>query len=79
AVEVPTLEGTATLTLPAGTDGGRRLRLKGKGIPGAGGNAAGDLYATVRIRVPRDLDDAGRARIEALRDLGPADPREGPK
>lgn len=76
AVEVPTLEGQATMTLPAGTDGGRRLRLKGKGIPGAGKQAAGDLYATVRIRVPRDLDDEGRARIEALRDLGPTNPRE---
>lgn len=75
-LEVPTLDGTATLTLPPGTDGGQRLRLRGKGIPGAGKSAAGDLYVTVRIRVPRDLDDAARARVEALRDLGPADPRE---
>jgi curved DNA-binding protein len=76
AVEVPTLEGTATLTLPPGTDGGKRLRLRGKGIPGAGTSPAGDLYATVRIRVPRDLDDAARARVEALRDLDPPDPRK---
>jgi curved DNA-binding protein len=76
-IEVPTLEGRATLTLPPGTDGGRRLRLRGKGIPGAGRHADGDLYATVRIRVPRDLDDAGRARVEAVAELGPADPRKG--
>lgn len=76
-VEVPTLEGRATLTLPAGTDGGQRLRLRGKGIPGAGRHGDGDLYVTVRIRVPRDLDGAGRARVEAVAELGPADPRKG--
>ena len=75
-LEVPTLEGTATLTLPAGTDGGQRLRLRGKGIPGAGRSAAGDLYVTVRIRVPKDLDDAGRERVEATGELGPQDPRK---
>ncbi|HKJ23752.1 MAG TPA: DnaJ C-terminal domain-containing protein [Myxococcota bacterium] len=76
-IEVPTLDGRATLTLPPGTDGGQRLRLRGKGIPGAGRHGAGDLYVTVRIRVPRDLDDAGRARVEAVAELGPADPRKG--
>jgi len=76
-IEVPTLEGRATLTLPPGTDGGRRLRLRGKGIPGAGRHGDGDLYATVRIVVPRDLDEAGRARVEAVDELGPEDPREG--
>ena len=39
-------------------------------------DGTGDLYVTVRIRVPRDLDDAARVRVEALRDLGPADPRK---
>jgi len=75
-IEVPTLEGRATLTLPPGTDGGKRLRLRGKGIPGAGRHADGDLYVTLRIRVPRDLDAEGRARVEAVRALGPEDPRE---
>jgi curved DNA-binding protein len=74
-VEVPTLEGRATVTIPPGTDGGQRLRLRGKGIPAAGSQAAGDLYVTVRVRVPRDLDEAGREAVEALRDLGPDDPR----
>ena len=55
-VEVPTLAGSATLTIPAGTAGGQRLRLRGKGLPAAGRNAAGDLYVTVRIQVPTDLD-----------------------
>jgi curved DNA-binding protein len=76
-IEVPTLEGRATLTLPPGTDGGQRLRLRGKGIPGAGSKGDGDLYVTVRIAVPRDLDAEGRAKVESLADLGPADPRKG--
>jgi DnaJ-class molecular chaperone len=74
-IEVPTLEGRATLTLPPGTDSGKRLRLRGKGIPGAGRHPDGDLYVTVRIRVPRDLDAEGRRRVEAVRALGPEDPR----
>ena len=74
-IEVPTLEGRATLTLPPGTDGGRRLRLRGKGIPGTGRHADGDLYLIVRIRVPRNLDAEDRERVAALRDLGPSDPR----
>jgi curved DNA-binding protein len=65
------------LTLPPGTDGGQRLRLRGKGIPGAGSKGDGDLYITVRIAVPRDLDAEGRAKVESLADLGPADPRKG--
>jgi DnaJ-class molecular chaperone len=76
-IEVPTLEGRATLTLPPGTDGGQRLRLRGKGIPGVGRHGDGDLYVTVRIRVPRDLDAEGRAKVETVADLGPADPRRG--
>jgi len=75
-VEVPTLEGRATVTIPPGTDGGQRLRLRGKGIPAAGSQPAGDLYVTVQIRVPRDLDEAGRKAVEALRDVGPGDPRQ---
>jgi len=76
-VEVPTLDGRATLTLPSGTDGGKRLRLRGKGIPGVGRHAAGDLYGTVRIQVPHELDAEGRRRVEAVAELGPLDPRRG--
>ena len=52
-VTVPTLDGRATLTVPAGTDSGAKLRLRGKGVPDPSGGAAGDLYAVVQIRVPR--------------------------
>lgn len=51
-VPVPTLEGPVDLTIPAGTDSGRRLRLKAKGLTDASGNR-GDLYVQTRIVVPR--------------------------
>jgi len=65
-VEVPTLDGRATLTIPAGTDSGKRLRLRGKGVPDPRGGKAGDLFARVQIRVPRHLDDAARSAVESL-------------
>ncbi len=76
-IEVPTLEGRATLTIPAGTDGGQRLRLRGKGLPGLRGSSAGDLYVTIRIRVPRDLDPRGREYVEGLAAYEPSDLRKG--
>ena len=65
-VEVPTLDGRATLTVPAGTDSGTRLRLRGKGVPNPRGGAAGDLFARVQIRVPRGLDDGAKEALDAL-------------
>ncbi|MGH0031214.1 MAG: DnaJ C-terminal domain-containing protein [Myxococcota bacterium] len=65
-VEVPTLDGRATLTIPPGTDSGTRLRMRGKGVPAAGGGAPGDLLVRVEIRVPRDPDAETRAALEGL-------------
>jgi len=64
-VSVPTLDGRATLVVPAGTDSGAKLRLRGKGVPDPSGAAPGDLYAVVQIRVPRDLSPEARAKLEA--------------
>ena len=66
-VEVPTLDGRATLTIPPGTNGGARLRLRGKGVPASRGKEAGDLLVRVQIRVPQELDDDARSTVEALR------------
>jgi curved DNA-binding protein len=65
-VEVPTLDGRATLTIPPGTDSGTRLRLRGKGVPDPRGGTPGDLFARVQIRVPRDLDDAAMRALDAI-------------
>jgi curved DNA-binding protein len=61
--EVPTLDGPVTLTIPAGTSSGQRLRLKGKGLK------EGDLFARVMIAVPKTLSDAQREAYENLRDV----------
>lgn len=63
-IPVPTLSGTVTLTIPAHSDHGRRLRLRGRGIPAHGGQEAGDLYAVLTIVTgPPDaeLEEALRA------------------
>jgi len=54
-VEVPTPKGTITLKIPPGTSSGRRLRVKGHGLPGRRGEV-GDLYAVVQIALPARLD-----------------------
>jgi DnaJ-class molecular chaperone len=70
-VQVPTLEGTALVTVPAGSDSGRRLRLRGKGIPSPRTKARGDLYVTVQIRVPVGLDPEAREKLLELRAYDP--------
>ena len=72
-VEVPTLDGPVRVRLPAGTSGGQRFRLRGRGVKLAGGRA-GDHYYSVRIAVPREVDGETRRLIEAL---PPQDPRRG--
>src|SRR5579862_1672453 len=55
---VPTLTGPVTLTIPAGSNTGRSLRLKGKGIAGHGGLPAGDLYVRLVVMLPDKPDQA---------------------
>ena len=64
-VDVPTLTGRITVSVPAGTDGGTKLRLRGKGVPSPSGGQAGDLFAVIQIKVPDDLDDAAKSRLES--------------
>ena len=66
-VDVPTLDGRATLTIPPGTHGGTRLRLRGKGVPETSSAAAGDLLVRLQIKVPSELDADAKNSIEALR------------
>lgn len=54
-VEVPTLEGTATLTIPEGTQPGATFRLKGKGVQQVRGRGRGDQIITIRVEVPKKL------------------------
>jgi curved DNA-binding protein len=64
---VPTLDGPVKLTIPAGTQGGRTFRLKGKGMPDLRQKGIlGDLLAKVRIKVPENLGDDERRLYEEL-------------
>ncbi|MGX5185026.1 J domain-containing protein, partial [Streptomyces avermitilis] len=74
-VPVPTPGGgTAKVTVPAGSSSGRRLRLRGEGMPNPRG-ANGDLYAEVRIVVPPTLGDRERELFEELAATSSYDPR----
>ena len=65
-IEIPTLDGTVHLRVPASADGGSKLRLRGKGIPAGAGKATGDLIVTLRIKTPKKLEDEERAQLDAL-------------
>jgi len=54
-IEVPTLEGRHSLTVPEGTQPGAEFRLRGQGIPRVGGYGRGDQLVRVRVEVPRRL------------------------
>lgn len=68
-VQVPTMTGSVTLRIPAGTSSGQNLRLRGKGMPKLRDDGFGDLYAKVRVTVPKQLTDRERQLIEELASL----------
>ncbi len=65
SVAIDTPGGEAKVKVPAGTSSGRRLRLRGLGLPDRGGKA-GDLFAETRIMVPARPSDAERQLFEQL-------------
>lgn len=73
-VVVETPGGEAKVKVPAGTSSGRRLRLRGRGMPSARGKP-GDLYAEVRIMVPPQLSEEERRLFEQLAAVSTFDPR----
>jgi curved DNA-binding protein len=75
-VPVPALDGGAKVKVPPGSSSGRRLRLRGEGMPGPGGRK-GDLYASVRIVVPKTLEKRERELFEELAAVSRFDPRRG--
>lgn len=74
-VDVPTLDGLVKMTLPPGTPGGKRFRLRGKGLPQAGGER-GDLYVTVQITVPHTLTPKERELFQELEKSSSFNPRK---
>jgi curved DNA-binding protein len=73
-VEVPTLGGRVTMTIPEGTADGRTLRLRGQGMPHLRGEGAGDELVKIRLALPHPLTAKDRELFEEMRRLheGPA-------
>lgn len=67
-VEIPTVGGRAKMKIAPGTDAGKVLRLKGKGIPDVNGYGVGDLLVVVDIFIPTAVSAEERKTLESLKD-----------
>ncbi len=67
-VSVPTLGGAVELKIPADSESGRKLRLRGRGLPGAGGAMAGDQIVELEILAPKAKTEAQRKAYMGMRD-----------
>jgi molecular chaperone DnaJ len=70
SVEVPTPEGAVSLKIPAGSEDGKLLKIKGRGVPKLKGGGKGDLLARVKIDVPKKLNKRSRELLEELQKVG---------
>ena len=70
SAEVPTLEGPKRIKIPAGMTGGRKIRLRGFGVPQRGSKSRGDLYAVIIVAIPEKLTAAQRKLLEQLQETG---------
>jgi len=68
-IRVPTLEGKASLKVPAGTQSGTTFKLRGKGMPVLNSSAIGDLMVTVLVEVPTKLNAEQRKKLEEFAEL----------
>ncbi|MDO4911203.1 MAG: molecular chaperone DnaJ [Corynebacterium sp.] len=77
-IEVPTLEKTITVRIPAGTPNGRTLRVRGRGVPRKG-RESGDLLVTVTVKVPENLSEDAKSALGAYAEWekNNFDPRAG--
>jgi molecular chaperone DnaJ len=75
-VQIPTPEGPVALKIPAGTESGKLLRVKGRGAPHLKGNGRGDLLARVKVTVPKKLSKAEKEALESYSKVSRENPRE---
>lgn len=76
-VDVPTLDGRARITIPAGTQAGKILRLKDKGLPALQSYGRGDQLVHVNVWTPKKVNDEERRLLEKLRDMPNLKPTPG--
>ncbi len=72
-IQVPTVDGWASVKVPPGTEGGQKFRLRGKGAPLLRGSGRGDQYVEVHVVTPRANDERSR---QLLKELGALHPGE---
>ncbi len=70
SVSVPTLQGDKRVKVPAGMQGGGKIRLKGFGVPAHKSRPQGDLYAVIEVAVPQKLTDKQKNLLEKLKKEG---------
>ncbi len=75
-IEVPTMDGRALVRIPPGTNSGKTLRLKEKGVPSARNGARGDQYVEIQVVVPQPTDERVRTLMKDLEKVAPGDPRK---
>lgn len=75
SIEVPTLDGSAMVSVPPGTSSGQRLRLRGKGGKKTSGER-GDEYVKIKIVVPNKLDEESQRLIRDFAARNPSNPRK---
>ncbi len=75
AVQVATMDGSVNLKIPAGSQSGQKLRLRGKGFSKKGGQR-GDLFARLKIAVPKDLSAREKELFTELAQISSFDPRK---
>jgi molecular chaperone DnaJ len=78
-VEVPTIDGTSMMTIPAGTQGGQRFKLSGKGFASPGSRQRGDAYVDIKITVPKDISEKAKDAIRIIEAQYKESPRKGMK
>ncbi len=76
-ISVPTLGGPVDLKVPPDSESGRKLRLRGRGLPGTGGAADGDQIVELEVLAPRAHTDAQREAYARMRDAFGDDWRRG--
>jgi molecular chaperone DnaJ len=68
-IDVPTLDGKASLKIPPGTQPGTMFRLKGKGVKNLQGYGHGDLHVRINVEVPTQLSSAQKTKLQEFADL----------
>jgi molecular chaperone DnaJ len=78
-VEIPLVEGKAKIKIEAGTQSGKMLRLRGKGLPSVQGYGTGDLLVHINVWTPKKLSSEEKAILEALRSAENFQPKPSTK